>query len=323
MTPSSRGAAAGQHRQAGAESDYICPRCGARTHVARTTKSLTEIRRQRICDNEHKFDTVERSEHPLEVKRSDGRIEPFSKDQLERSLFLASARTLSEKDIAEATDRVVWRLYEGPHEPVTSEEIGYAVIKELQHWRPTAAIRYALYFLSSRGVARTPDTFRNWLDANYPSQRNDELTSSRPATVIKKFKATRQIGYVENFMLPKLWKGLALATKGLVEKGVYEAEGEWGGDEFVGALAAYVLADVDGQPSVRAMQLSSAVMHVLRSVCPFGYLRFAQVAKEYSGIGPFRLECEALLQYPAPKIDLEQYRAAGRELALEVQALER
>ncbi len=139
----------------------------------------------------------------LQVRRSDGRIEPFNREEaLERSIALASARAIGEKAVSAVADGVVRRLDLRPRQPRSTEEIGFAVLQELLRANQLAALRYATIFLSSRGIATDPATLLSWMTSNLPGRPTPAVVDERPLFVVKRTGSRHQQG--EDFMLGKL-----------------------------------------------------------------------------------------------------------------------
>lgn len=302
-------------------SDYRCPICGGDTKVTRTTViGGTTARRQRLCADGHRFET---SETPLTpdwlVRRSDDRIEPFDRrHRLERSIRKAGSGILTDRHVATVADAVVTRLDPQPRTPVSTEDIGNAVLLELRTTSVTSALRYATIFLSKRGQIHDAADLAEWIRETIGPARRTRIEPDRPLEVVKRRRAGDQADLREDFQLVKLWAGLEAATAGLGFQG--DSYDPVTYSHSLGAIAAAVLDDVRGQPIVTSGQLSAAALRVLRSVSPLGYLRFSIVAKGYSGTQAFLDECDGLTEVPGAPIDLSDYADQGAALAKEVAA---
>ncbi len=125
-----------------------CPQCGNEdTGVvdSRLTEEGKAVRRRRECTKcEHRFTTFERQEAAsIIVVKRDGTREPFSREKLQRGIWLAcTKRPISQEQV----DRVVSKLEEkwrGEGGEVESPTIGNDVMKELKKLDQVAYIRFA------------------------------------------------------------------------------------------------------------------------------------------------------------------------------------
>lgn len=125
-----------------------CPRCKSTdTSVidSRTAEDGRAIRRRRQCDKcEHRFTTFERQEmSTLIVIKRDGTREPYAREKLERSLWIAcTKRPVTQEKI----DKMLTKLEEkwgGNKKEVASSTIGNDVMKELKRIDKIAYIRFA------------------------------------------------------------------------------------------------------------------------------------------------------------------------------------
>ncbi|WP_433169880.1 hypothetical protein [Kribbella sp. CA-247076] len=303
--------------------NYECAICGAETRVSRTTVlGGTTARRERICagPEQHTTFTVERPEEPeLLVVRASGDVEPFDRrNKLEYSIRLAAVSTISrDPQITKIADAVLRRLDPQPRRPIPTVVIGDAVLTELKTAAPLAAIRYATTFLGKRGRIKNSEDLATWITTNVlPNGVPEARNPSRPVFVIKRRKATEPTGQGEDFSLIKLWWAVKRATRGLGLNGKDYDAAEY--ETALGSVAAYVLAQLHGQPIVTSGQISAEVLRVLRSVSPLAALRYSIPMKSYTTAEAFLDECVSLTQYPPAPIDLGPYAEAGAALAEEV-----
>ncbi|OIO58266.1 MAG: transcriptional regulator NrdR [Alphaproteobacteria bacterium CG_4_10_14_0_2_um_filter_63_37] len=129
-----------------------CPFCGDENSQVKETRETEEaIRRRRQCTAcGSRYTTFERCEEvlPVVVKR-DGRREPFSREKLERSLFVATQkRPVSVEDVEGLVDRVVRWAQERNGRELDSRTIGERVMGELAGVDPVAYIRFASVYLA-------------------------------------------------------------------------------------------------------------------------------------------------------------------------------
>jgi len=222
--------------------DLMCPRCGAATEVKRTFKNPTAIRRVRMCKGPltHEFETSESvPNHDLFVVKNGGFIVGFDRYALQRSIALAGGGTLDPDQVTSLADRVLLSLAPSPLTPLLSSDLGNGVLKELLVDHPSAAMRYATVFLSSRLKTYSASDLLTWIYEQIPDRDHTGPTAipevgspritfsitcrdpkrggrnMRPSTVIKRGKTVRSGDWDEDFNLGKLARGLKIATKGL------------------------------------------------------------------------------------------------------------
>lgn len=125
-----------------------CPRCKKEDTAvvdSRVAEDGRAIRRRRECTScKHRFTTFERQElASLIVVKRDGTREPYSREKLERGIWLASTkRPVTQEQI----DRLLSRLEEkwGANKgEVSSSTIGNDVMKALHKLDKVAYIRFA------------------------------------------------------------------------------------------------------------------------------------------------------------------------------------
>ncbi|MEN9560808.1 MAG: hypothetical protein RIQ56_81 [Candidatus Parcubacteria bacterium] len=134
-----------------------CPRCRKQDTAvidSRLTEEGRAIRRRRKCPKcGHRFTTFERQElSSLIVIKRDGTREPYSREKLERGIWLAcTKRPVTEPQV----DRLLTRLEEkwgANKKEVSSATIGMDVMKELKRLDQVAYIRFASVHREFRDV---------------------------------------------------------------------------------------------------------------------------------------------------------------------------
>ncbi len=126
-----------------------CPFCGhLDTAVvdSRETPDQKQVRRRRECKScSERFTTYETVEEVLpQVVKKDGRREPWDRHKLHIGLRRAcEKRPVSEQQIEDALRRVEEKLFERNPREVKSQDIGAALIDELQALDPIAYLRFA------------------------------------------------------------------------------------------------------------------------------------------------------------------------------------
>ena len=125
-----------------------CPRCKSDDTAvvdSRLAEDGKAIRRRRECPKcNHRFTTFERQElNNLIIVKRDGTREPYSREKLERGIWLAcTKRPVTQEQI----DRMLSKLEEkwsGNKEEVASSTIGNDVMRALSKIDKVAYIRFA------------------------------------------------------------------------------------------------------------------------------------------------------------------------------------
>jgi len=147
-----------------------CPNCAHtedRVVDSRSIKEGAAIRRRRQCDHcGHRFTTYEYVEHTSGfVRKKDGRRQPYDRDRLLAGVIQAChKRPVSREQIDALADRVEARVFGPAREEIPSEEIGEAVMEELEKLDDVAYVRFASVYRSFRNVSQFMDELRNVLE---------------------------------------------------------------------------------------------------------------------------------------------------------------
>ncbi len=123
-----------------------CPFCEASSHVVDTREVSSSIRRRRECNTcNERFTTYERiASTNLQVAKSDGRREEFSRDKLMTSLRLACAkRPVPADTVEEIAADIELQLYRLGRSEVSSEVIGELAMTSLRTADDVAYVRFA------------------------------------------------------------------------------------------------------------------------------------------------------------------------------------
>jgi transcriptional repressor NrdR len=157
-----------------------CPDCGNdRTRVIDTETSSSEmsVRRRRECQRcAFRFTTYERPEwDTLQVKKRDGRIEPFSREKLRAGIERAvEKRQVSDTEITQIVEAIESELQDRETRIVSSSLIGELASEQLRALDQIAYIR----FVSVYKAFSEPEEFLRELDAVLDA----ELDNFGPAT---------------------------------------------------------------------------------------------------------------------------------------------
>lgn len=271
----------------------VCPHCSADDTKVVDSRSdpSGRVKRKRACRScGGRFSTVEWiSAENLQVRKRDGRIEPFSRAKLVRSIMKGgNVPGLTPADVNAFVDRVVQMLQPtAPGLPISSVEIGRVVLEQLQDSKPgtdVLRIRYAIVFLGTAnrfGTFRGLRDFLSWLEDNYgpPGVAQPETD---PWMVMKRG------GRVEQYQVAKLNRSIVIAAKGR------------GPDAEVRKLSAgvgdAVTRELRGQALVTSQQIAGEALKYLLRHDPMTYLRYASAVKRYRSVDDFWMDARALDQ---------------------------
>ncbi|MFA6458023.1 MAG: transcriptional regulator NrdR [Patescibacteria group bacterium] len=135
----------------------ICQKCAnPETSVidSRETDGGNAIRRRRECEKcGFRFTTYERVDAPnCIVVKKDGTREPFSREKLEKSLWVACQKRPVRRDQVDLVLNAIEEELRGEKE-VDSRKIGNLVMKALKQLDDVAYIRYASVYREFKDVA--------------------------------------------------------------------------------------------------------------------------------------------------------------------------
>jgi len=147
-----------------------CPSCGEdqdRVVDSRSTREGAAIRRRREClgcgARFTTYEYVERS--AASVAKKDGRRVSFDREKVVNGVLRAcEKRPVSRDQIDRLVDRVEARLFSAARDEVSSEEIGEAVMDELEELDEVAYIRFASVYRSFRNVSQFMEELRSILE---------------------------------------------------------------------------------------------------------------------------------------------------------------
>jgi transcriptional regulator NrdR len=134
-----------------------CAKCNAEdTSVidSRETENGNAIRRRRECDKcKFRFTTYERVDAAnFVVIKKDGIRQPFNRDKLEKSLWIACSKRPVRKDQIDIVLNAIEDALRGEKE-VDSRKIGNLVMKALKQLDDVAYIRYASVYKEFKDMA--------------------------------------------------------------------------------------------------------------------------------------------------------------------------
>ena len=133
-----------------------CPFCGfedTQVKDSRPTDDRASIRRRRLCPNcAARFTTFERVQlRELTVVKKDGEREPFDRDKLARSLFIAlRKRPVESERIERVINSIVRQLESSGESEIHSEQVGALVMEALAQLDQVAYVRFASVYRNFR-----------------------------------------------------------------------------------------------------------------------------------------------------------------------------
>ena len=133
-----------------------CPFCGAddtQVKDSRPTDDRGAIRRRRFCPNcGERFTTFERVQlRELTVIKKSGQREPFDRDKLARSIYVALRKRPVEAELVERTiNALVQKLETSGESEIPSDMIGELVMEALSSLDQVAYIRFASVYRNFR-----------------------------------------------------------------------------------------------------------------------------------------------------------------------------
>ena len=268
----------------------FCPHCGVSskdesqkvTETRRTDDGRIE-RRRRCVGCGQSYRTIEHlSDGGLRVRKSDGRVLPFSSEAIVKSLTEASVRKYKREDIEQLIDAVIADVYPvAEHGVVASSVIGESVLRNFRKFDEASQIRFAIVHLGrvDRSDGRAGwshvDDMRRWLAIEYPELKYAAI----PARIERVVKRN---GEVVAYSRKNIEDGVIIAGKGRGS----ELEVE----QLAAAVATAVEDEIGDQPIVTSGQIASEVMRSLRNLSPIVYMRFASTAKSFRSAADYEGE---------------------------------
>jgi len=137
-----------------------CPYCNSndsQVKDSRPNETDGTIRRRRTCSEcGARFTTLERVQlRDMTVRKTGGRIEPFDRDKLARSIRVACRkRDVSDKQIESIVTSIHRRIEtEAPEDMITSEYIGQLAAESLMALDPIAFVRFVSVYKKFTKIA--------------------------------------------------------------------------------------------------------------------------------------------------------------------------
>lgn len=135
-----------------------CPFCGAddtQVKDSRPTEDRGAIRRRRFCPNcAARFTTFERVQlRELTVVKKNGQREPFDRDKLARSIYVAlRKRPVEAERVERVINSLVRQLESSGDTEIPSEDVGELVMEALSTLDKVAYIRFASVYRSFEDI---------------------------------------------------------------------------------------------------------------------------------------------------------------------------
>ena len=157
-----------------------CPKCEHQEDKvvdSRSTREGSAIRRRRECLGcAHRFTTYEYVERASAlVVKKDGRRQQYDRDRIVTGVMQAcQKRPVSREQIDSLADRVEARIFSRATEEIRSDDIGEAVMIELEELDDVAYVRFASVYRSFRNVSQFMDELRLLLERHEARDREDD-----------------------------------------------------------------------------------------------------------------------------------------------------
>jgi transcriptional repressor NrdR len=133
-----------------------CPFCGAddtQVKDSRPTEDKSAIRRRRFCPNcAARFTTFERVQlRELTVVKKTGQREPFDRDKLARSMYVAlRKRPVETERVERVINSIVRQLESSGETEIPAEQVGELVMEALASLDQVAYVRFASVYRNFR-----------------------------------------------------------------------------------------------------------------------------------------------------------------------------
>ncbi|MFN8124085.1 MAG: ATP cone domain-containing protein [Thermoleophilia bacterium] len=226
------------------------------------------------------------AESALQVRKGDGRLVPFNRDRLRRSVERALVRSYPSEKLDGLVARIVSTgSAEAVNGVVDSAAIGAAALTELKALDPASHIRFALVHVGrldrARGGGWTDVAqVRRWLHEQYPDLPH-RPSPGQITTVVKRN------GEREKFDRTKLERSIGRAAKGREAPDALRRR-----SAEVADMVERILFD---QPVVTSGQIAAEILRVFRRWDHIAFLRFASTAKGFRSPEDFETEARPLM----------------------------
>jgi len=133
-----------------------CPFCGfddTQVKDSRPTEDKAAIRRRRSCPNcGARFTTFERVQlRELTIIKKNGHRQPFDRDKLARSIYVAlRKRPVEPERVERVINGIVRRLESAGESEIPSEIVGEYIMEALSQLDPVAYVRFASVYRNFR-----------------------------------------------------------------------------------------------------------------------------------------------------------------------------
>ncbi len=133
-----------------------CPFCGSddtQVKDSRPTEDKAAIRRRRSCPScGARFTTFERVQlRELTIIKKNGHRQPFDRDKLARSIYIALRKRPVEPDrIERVINGIVRRLESSGESEIPSDMVGEYIMEALSQLDPVAYVRFASVYRNFR-----------------------------------------------------------------------------------------------------------------------------------------------------------------------------
>ncbi len=157
----------------------ICSHENTKVIESRLSHEGRSVRRRRSCLScNHRYTTYEKEEELVfQVRKKDGRFEPFSREKVLQGLHVAcQKRRISVQELDEMVARIERNLQEEGERAVDSERVGDLVMEQLRELDHVAYVRFASVYKDFKD----PEEFLAELKTLKPRTKPiDSTTTSR------------------------------------------------------------------------------------------------------------------------------------------------
>jgi transcriptional repressor NrdR len=150
----------------------MCPYCGfdeSNVLESRVSQEGRSTRRRRECVTcKKRFTTYERVENvELKVRKSDGRVEDYSREKLVKCIDHACWK-LSSEERSKVVDEVEMKLLNWDGIEIPSREIGIIIMNKLKDTDPLAYLRFATVYKKIDTVEDFENLVKDYLQGREP-----------------------------------------------------------------------------------------------------------------------------------------------------------
>lgn len=322
-----------------------CALCTADTKVARTVVIPDGLKRDRLCTNGHRYQTIETSIgwrlEDAQVRNGDGRIGgPFDRDLLRddvvESTFLRVSEDRAEQIVSGTVDMLRRRIREEgvlsrgtrrgkTGDPQTLLLLDVGVIRDTVEAYLNSEghhMLHVLYAMDFRGRTdrrrkgwRRAEDVVTWLEEAYPELGSTETGRTLRQSVHKEEWTPRATAWNPRFVVKQPSGADSQRTTDVFRYKQFLASvrkamvGRPESTQIAQYITWLVLRPLAGQSVVTTSQLGVGVLNYLRQIDDIAYLRWATIVKNIVDIETFHAEARGLVANPSPRLSFTKHIA--------------